>query len=275
MVRTRSILITGCSTGIGADAARTLAQRGWRVFATARRDADLAALAAVPNVTPVQLELSDRAARAAAVEVVLAATGGTLDALYNNAAYGLVGAMEDIPLADLERHFEVNVFAVHDLVRRIVPVMRRQGRGRIVNCSSVLGLVSGPYRGAYCATKFALEAMSDALREELRGTGIHVSVLEPGPIATRFMATTLATFKAIDTVGSPHARAYQTRLASMTDGTASRFKLGPDAVVRALVDAVESDRPQARYKISPHTHAVGIAKRLLPRSVVDALMART
>jgi NAD(P)-dependent dehydrogenase (short-subunit alcohol dehydrogenase family) len=273
---TRSVLITGCSSGIGYDAARTLKDRGWRVIATARKVQDLGRLKAELGVDTIGLELGDPSSIATAADEVLSLTGGRLDALYNNAAYGVIGAMEDVSVDVLRRHFEVNVFGVHDLTRRMIPGMRKAGRGRIVNCSSVLGLISGAYRGPYCATKFALEAMSDALRQELAGTGIHVAVLQPGPIRSRFLDTTLATFKAnIDVEASPHRARYLERIKAMENDTASKLKLGPEAVVKALVHALESPKPKARYRISPHTHAVAWAKRLLPMRAVDLLMSRS
>jgi NAD(P)-dependent dehydrogenase (short-subunit alcohol dehydrogenase family) len=272
----RAILITGCSSGIGWAAARDLKARGWRVQATARSAADRKRLETDLGVETIALELSDPNSIRIAAHEALERCGGVIEALYNNAAYGVIGAMEDITPETLRRHFEVNVIGAHDLTRRIIPAMRAAGRGRIVNCSSVLGLVSGPYRGAYSATKFALEAMSDALRTELAPAGIHVSVLEPGPIASQFMATTLTTFKAnVDVAGSVHRATYEKRLAAMEADTQSRMKLAPEAVVRALIHAVESPRPRARYKISPHTHAIRLAQHLLPRRAVDALMARS
>jgi short-subunit dehydrogenase len=272
----RSVLITGCSSGIGYEAARTLKERGWHVIATARKVQDLGRLRAELGVDTIGLEMGDATSVATAAEEALRLTGGRLDALYNNAAYGVIGAMEDVSVDVLRAHFDVNVFGVHDLTRRLIPAMRAAGRGRIVNCSSVLGLVSGPYRGPYCATKFALEAMSDALRQELAGSGIHVAVLQPGPIRTRFLDTTLATFKTnIDVAGSPHRVAYETRMKAMENDTASRFKLGPEAVVKALVHALESPRPKARYRISPHTHVIAWAKRLLPGRAIDLMMARS
>ena len=272
----RSILITGCSSGVGFEAARTLRTRGWRVLATARKPEDRARLETELGVETIALELADSASIAAAAEAALQRTGGNLVALYNNAAYGVIGAMEDISADVLRRHFEVNVIGTHDLTRRLIPAMRAAGRGRIVTCSSVLGLVSGPYRGPYCATKFALEAMHDALRLELAGTGIFVSVLQPGPIKSEFMGSTLATFRtSVDIAGSAHRAQYEKQLKAMENATASRWKLGPEAVVAKLVHALESPRPKARYKISPHTHAIALAKRLLPMAAVDALMARS
>ncbi len=276
MTEPRSILITGTSSGIGLEAARQLKGRGWRVLATARKPHDRARLEQDLGVETIALELADMASVDAAAREALQRTNGTLTAVYNNAAYGVIGAMEDISADLLRRHFEVNVIGTHALTRLLVPAMRRQGHGRIVTCSSVLGLVSGPYRGPYCATKFAIEAIHDALRLELAGTGIFVSVLQPGPIRSSFMSSTLATFKAsVDVAASPHRAQYEKRMAAMETETASRFKLGPEAVVAKLIHAVENPRPRARYKISPHTHAISLARRLLPMSLVDALMARS
>jgi NAD(P)-dependent dehydrogenase (short-subunit alcohol dehydrogenase family) len=276
MTQARSILITGTSTGIGHEAARQLKARGWRVLATARRPEDRARIEKDLGVETVALELSDMASIAAAADEALQRTHGTLTAVYNNAAYGVIGAMEDISADLLRRHFEVNVIGTHELTRRLIPAMRKQGHGRIVTCSSVLGLVSGPYRGPYCATKFAIEAIHDALRLELAGTGISVSVLQPGPIRSAFMGSTLATFKAsVDIAKSPHRAEYDKRMTAMANETASRFKLGPEAVVAKLIHAVESSRPKARYKISPQTHIISLARRLLPMPLVDALMARS
>jgi NAD(P)-dependent dehydrogenase (short-subunit alcohol dehydrogenase family) len=272
----RAILITGTSSGIGSEAARQLKARGWRVLATARKPEDRARIERDLGVETIALELSDMASIARAAEEALERTNGQLFALYNNAAYGVIGAMEDISADLLRHHFDVNVIGTHELTRRLIPAMRKQGQGRIVSCSSVLGLVSGPYRGPYCATKFAIEAIHDALRLELAGTNIHVSVLQPGPIKTAFLGSTLSTFKAsVDVANSPHRAQYEKRMAAMENETSSRFKLGPDAVVAKLIHALESPRPKARYKISPHTHIISLARRILPMPLVDALMARS
>lgn len=272
----KSILITGCSTGIGYQAARTLKQRGWRVLATARKAEDRERLERDLGVETLALELADRSSVARCAESALERTGGALGALYNNAAYGVIGAMEDITGDVLRRHLEINVIGTHELTRLIIPAMRSNGTGRIVNCSSVLGLVSGPFRGPYCASKFALEAITDAMRLELAGSGVFVSTLEPGPIRSEFLATTVATFKAnVDAARSVHRETYDRRMQSMQGDTQSRFKLGPEAVVKKLVHAVESARPRAHYKISSHTHVISALKRILPRSAIDALMARS
>lgn len=271
----RSILVTGASTGIGLATARALKSRGWRVLATARKPADIDRLATREGLEVLPLELTEELSIAACAEEALRRTDGKLTALYNNAAYGVVGAMEDISAAVLRQHFEANVIGTHDLTRRIIPAMRQAGGGRIVLCSSVLGFVSGPYRGAYCATKFAIEAMADAMRVELWGSGIHVALIEPGPIETEFLPTTLTNFKRdIDIERSPHRAAYQKRLEIMEKGQPGRMKLGPEAVAAKVVHAVESPRPRIRYRVTLPTHAAAILKRVLPARILDQIVAR-
>jgi NAD(P)-dependent dehydrogenase (short-subunit alcohol dehydrogenase family) len=273
----QSILITGCSTGIGLASACALRARGWRVLATARRPEDLERLEREHGLEALSLELKDEGSIARCADEALRRTDGKLNALYNNAAYGVIGAMEDIPASVLRDQLEVNVVAAHELTRRIVPAMRRMGRGRIVMCSSVLGLVSGPYRGAYCASKYALEALSDALRLELKPAGIHVSLLEPGPIESHFLATTLSTFTSqVDVERSPHREAYERKLSDMQSGKARSgpFKLGPDAVVAKLIEALESPRPRARYRIGLMTKGASVMKRLMPDTLLDRIVAR-
>lgn len=275
MTDARSILITGASSGIGHDAALTLKAKGWRVFATARKPEDIAALAQA-GCEAFHLDYADEASIHACADAVLALTGGRLDALFNNGAYGQVGAIEDLTTDVLRRQFETNVFGWHTLTRRVVPVMRAQGHGRIVQCSSILGLVAGKYRGAYVGSKYALEGLTDTLRIELSGTPIHVALIEPGPIATRFTQNALANFhKTVDVDGSLHRDEYQSQLARMK-GTRrpSRFKLGPEAVTAALVHALENPRPKIRYSVTLLTTAAGLMKRFMPARVMDRLIAR-
>jgi len=268
----RSILITGCSSGIGLAAASIMKARGWRVFATARQEADLARLRDDVSVEAVALELRDSASVARCAEHVLTATGNRLDAVFNNAAVGQIGAIEDLSADVLREQFEVNFIATHDLTQRLIPAMRAQGAGRIVQCSSVLGFVSAPFRGAYCASKFALESLSDAMRYELHGTGIHVSLIEPGPIRTRFVDHAMEKLQAnVDIEGSPHRDIYHARLEKMQQGGASRFKLEPEAVVKKLIHAVESPRPKTRYYVTTPTYVAAAAKRVLPPVVSDWL----
>lgn len=272
----RSVLVTGCSSGIGHAAAHALARRGWRVFATARREADLARLRD-SGLTAVALELDDSASIEACVETVLEATGGRLDALFNNAAYGQPGAVEDLGREVLRAQLETNLLGTHELTCRVLPAMRRQGHGRIVQNSSVLGLAALPYRGAYVCSKFALEGLTDTLRLELTGSGIQVSLIEPGPIASRFRENAYRAFKAhIDTAHSAHAdtyRAVEARLAG--DDSGGRFTLGAEAVVDKLVHALESPRPRARYYVTLPTHLFGTLKRLLGTRALDRVLLRS
>ena len=269
-----SILITGCSSGIGLAAARMLKERGWRVLATARSKDDLARLEDDEGVEALYLELRDGQSIKDCAQEALRRTEGRLEALFNNAAYGQLGAIEDLPAAVLREQFEVNLIGTHDLTCRIIPTMRKQGHGRIVQCSSVLGLVSGPYRGAYCATKFALEALSDSLRMELKGSGIHVSLIEPGPIRSRFIDNAMATFRKLDITQSVHRQIYEARMASLKQGGRTTFKLEPEAVVGRLVHALESPRPKLRYFVTTPTYIAAAMKRLLPGRMLDVIASR-
>ena len=242
MSQTRSILITGCSSGIGYACAHGMKARGWRVLASARGKKDIVRLKS-EGLEVLHLDYRDAGLIAKCADEALERTDGKLTALFNNGGYGQPGAVEDVPMDALRQQFETNFFGWHDLTIRIIPAMRSQGAGRIVQCSSCLGLVSLKYRGAYNASKFAIEGLSDALRQELTGTGIFVSLIEPVPIATRFQANALAAYKAnIDLEGSVHAEVYKGRIASMEEGTPSKFSLGPEAVLEKLAHAVERDR---------------------------------
>ncbi len=218
---------------------------------------------------------AEPASIAAAAEQVLAATENGLDALFNNGAYGQPGAVEDLRPEILRAQFEVNVFGWHDLTCRIIPAMRANGGGRIVFCSSVLGLMAAPYRGAYAASKFAIEALADTLRMELGDTGIKIVLIEPGPIATRFVAHALEAYRRhIDLEASHHRDAYRARIAQMEDGGSQRFKLGPAAVAAKLVHALESSRPKTRYYITFPAYAAAVLRRLLPTRALDAVARR-
>jgi NAD(P)-dependent dehydrogenase (short-subunit alcohol dehydrogenase family) len=271
----RSILITGASSGIGEHSALALKGRGWRVFATARKEEDLARLREA-GIEALYLDYEDEASVLAAATSVLEATGGRLDALFNNGAYGQVGAVEDLSTAVLRRQFEVNLFGWHTLTCVVLPAMRRAGHGRIVHCSSVLGIVAGKYRGAYVGSKFALEGLADSMRIELAGSGIHVVLIEPGPIATRFTENALANFRAtIDMEASPHRAGYEAQLARLTGARRpSRFKRGPEAVTAALIHALDSPRPRLRYRVTTLTVLAALMKRLLPARWLDSLIAR-
>ncbi|MTI01053.1 SDR family oxidoreductase [Roseibium sp. RKSG952] len=271
----RTVLMTGCSTGIGAAAARSMRARGWRVFPAARQQADVDALKA-DGFEAFRLDYEDAESIKAAVEDVLLLTGGKLDAVFNNGAYAIPGALEDLPADGLRALFEANFIGWHDLTRQVLPVMRAQGSGRIVQCSSVLGFIAMKYRGAYTASKFALEAYSDTLRQELKGSGIHVSLIEPGPIETNFTKNALANFdKWIGDAGtnaSVHRETYRKRRIRMEDGERGRFKLPPDAVVKRLIHALEAQRPKSHYHVTVPTHLLAVLKRILPVSLLDRFL---
>ncbi len=273
----RSILITGCSSGIGRVAAHILRGRNWRVFAAARKQEDADRLADA-GFEALQLDYEDPDSIATAAQTVLERTENGLYAVFNNGAYAIPGALEDIPVEALRAQFEANFIGWHDLTRRLVPAMRANGRGRIVQCSSVLGLVALKYRGGYTASKFALEAYSDTLRQELSGSGIHVCLIEPGPIATKFTENALANFdRWIGDEGlnaSVHRKAYLKRRRRMEMGEPGPFKLPPEAVVKKLVHALEADRPKARYHVTVPTSIMAVAKRLLPTTLLDRICIR-
>jgi len=271
----RSVLITGCSSGIGLDAARRMRERGWRVIATARRPEDLARLKNFEGVEALPLELADPQSIATCAIRALEMTRGRLTALFNNAAFGQPGAVEDLTPALLREQLEVNLVGTHDLTRRIIPAMRKNGAGRIVNCSSILGLVVAPYRGAYCASKFALEALTTSLRLELEGSGIKVSLIEPGPIRSRFVEHALARLQAtIDMENSPHRDIYRARLEAMKAGGQNYFKLEPEAVSKRLIHALESARPRRCYYVTTPTILAAACRRLMPQAVIDYLARR-
>lgn len=272
----RSLLITGCSSGIGHAAAHALQARGWRVFATARREADVARLVA-EGLEALPLDLDDSASIEAAVDEVLERTGGHLDGLFNNGAYGQPGAVEDLGRDTLRAQLETNLLGTHELTCRVIPAMRAQGHGRIVQNSSVLGFAALPYRGAYVCSKFALEGLTDTLRQELIGSGIQVSLIQPGPITSRFRENARRAFHAhIDRTHSAHAETYrhvEARLASQ-DGKAP-FTLGPEAVIDKLVHALESRRPRPRYAVTLPTHLFAALKRLLSSRGMDRVLLRS
>ena len=272
----RSILITGCSSGIGHDAALTLKARGWRVFATCRKPEDVARLAG-EGLEALRLDYADPVSIAACVAEVAARTGGRLDALYNNGAFALPGALEDLPTDGLRAIFEVNLFGWHDLIRQVIPIMRAQGHGRIVNCSSILGLVPMKWRGAYVATKHAVEGLSDVLRLEMAEAGIHVILIEPGPVTSRIRLNSIPHFERwIDWRVSPRAAQYeQSLLRRLYEARGpDRFELPPSAVTAKLIRALETARPAPRYYVTTATHIMGALRRLLPTRALDAIIRR-
>ena len=274
MTAVGTILVTGASSGIGAHCARALKAEGWRVFATARKAADIEALGA-DGIEAFHLDYRDSASIADLVAAVTARTQGRLDALFNNGGYQQLGAVEDVPVQALREQFEANFFGWHDLTRRVVPLMRAAGRGRIVQCSSILGLAPVKYRGAYAASKHALEGLSLCLRAELEGSGVHVSLIEPGPVRSRIAINALPWFlDRIDYLNSPHRAAYEAQLARMrAGGSASPFKPGPEAVYRVLRHALLSRRPRPHYVVTIPARSGVMLKRLLPARLFYRVLA--
>lgn len=273
----KSILITGCSSGIGYDAALGLRKRGWRVFASCRKEEDCARLRTEGFDSP-RLDYEDEDSITSALENVLETTGGTLDAVFNNGAYAIPGAVEDLPRAALRQIFEANLFGVHDLTRQVIPVMRAQGAGRIVNCSSVLGLTALRYRGAYIATKYAMEGLTDTLRLEMHNSGIHATLIEPGPITTKIRQNSQKPFeKWVNWRASVRRDEYENavlpRLYAEQEKPDS-FELPPSAVTKKLVHALEARRPRPRYYVTTPTYFIGFANRVLSTRGLDRITRR-
>lgn len=271
----KTILITGCSSGIGYDAAHGLRAAGWRVFASCRKQADCDRLKAEGFDSP-RIDYADSATIASGLAETLAATGGTLDALYNNGAFACPGAVEDLQTDGLRAIFETNVFGYHDLTRQVIPVMRTQGHGRIINCSSVLGLVAMKWRGAYVSTKFALEGLTDVLRIEMHDTPIKVILIEPGPITSNIRKNAIPHFERwIDWENSARAAQYKTLMSRLyTDSGPDQFELPASAVTKKLLHALTASRPKARYYVTTPTYIMGTLRRILPTRWLDALIMR-
>lgn len=268
----RSILITGCSSGIGLACARACRAAGWRVFATARRAEDLARLAA-EGFEVLALDLDDSASIRRAVAELLARSGGRIDALFNNAGYGQPGAVEDLPRAAWREQFESNLFGPVELTAALLPTLRGQGHGRILFNGSVLGYAALPLRGAYNASKFAIEGLADTLRLELAGSGIEVVLLEPGPILSRFRANSLTALRRhVDTAHGAHVESYRRMSERLSrEGAAVPFTLPAEAVAQALLHALERPRPRPRYPITVPARLFRLLNRLLPDRWLDRL----
>jgi NAD(P)-dependent dehydrogenase (short-subunit alcohol dehydrogenase family) len=272
----RTILVTGCSSGIGHDAAHGLRAAGWRVFASCRKAEDCARLMAEGFESP-RIDYEDAESIATGLAEVLEATGGTLDALFHNGAYAIPGAVEDLPTGALRQIFEANLFGWHELTRHVIPVMRAQGHGRIVMNSSVLGFVGLKWRGAYVATKHALEGLTDVLRLEMRDTPVRVILIEPGPVTSLIRKNSIAHFERwIDWESSPRAEEYRATLLRRLyePGGPDRFELPPSAVTKVLLRALEARSPRPRYRVTLPTTAMAVAVRLLPGRLLDALLER-
>jgi NAD(P)-dependent dehydrogenase (short-subunit alcohol dehydrogenase family) len=275
MNSSKTIVITGCSSGIGYSAATELKKRGHNVIATARKPDDVTRLTQ-EGFTALQLDLADSQSIQQAVIRVIELTDGHCDALFNNGAFGQPGAVEDLTRDVLRFQFETNLFGTHELTNLLIPLMRKQGHGRIIYNSSVLGLVAMRYRGAYNASKFALEGLADTLRLELYGTNIHISLIEPGPILSNFRENSYALYKKnIDPTHSFHKDAYEameTRL--QKEGAAVAFTLPAKAVVDKVIHALEAKQPKMRYYVTFPTYLFAVLKRILPMTWLDALLRK-
>ncbi|RKX34928.1 MAG: short-chain dehydrogenase [Verrucomicrobia bacterium] len=270
----KSVLVTGCSSGIGLATADLLRSKGWRVFPTARRAEDLEALRQV-GFEAVELDVTSSESIAAAVEAVLEKTGGMLGAVVNNAGFGMPGAVEDLSREAMRHQFEVNLFGLQELTNKLIPVFREQGYGRIVNVSSVVGRIALPFMGIYSASKFALEAVSDVLRVELSQDLINVSLVEPGPISTRFSTNCAGQGEEkLDTEGSRFGAAYKLYFDKRRNGGMGedRFRLPPEAVAKKILHALESPRPKIRYRVTIPAYFGDWAARFLPASLIDRIM---
>ena len=273
----KSILITGCSSGIGFDAAVGLKKRGWRVFATCRKESDCQRLVQ-SGLESFRLDYADESSVADGLGEAIERTGGTLDALFNNGAYAMPGAVEDLPRDALREIFEANVFGYLDLTRRAIPVMRSQGHGRIVNNSSVLGFCALRMRGAYVSTKHALNGLTDTLRLELRNSNIKVILIEPGPITSRIRENSRQHFERwIDWENSVWAETYRNRLRPRLydeKNSPDPFELPASAVTAKLVKALESRSPKPRYYVTTPTYIFGFLKRVLPTGAQDRFLLK-
>ena len=274
MTELRSIIVTGASSGIGAYCARALRRDGWRVFATARKGSDIAALRA-DGIEALYMDYAEPGSIEALAQTVLGATDGRLDALFNNGGFAQPGAVEDVPVDALRHQFEVNVFGWHDLTRRLVPAMRARGSGRLVHCSSILGVVPVRWRGAYVASKHAVEGLMLSMRAELQGSGVHVSLIEPGPIHSKFSQNAAVWFERnIDIEASVHRETYRERLAKLgAGGSQAASKLGPDAVYHALRHALEHRRPRPHYPVTTPARAGMLLRKVLPASLFYRLVS--
>lgn len=272
-VTPQTVFITGCSSGIGYATAACLKERGHRVICSARKTEDVSVLIE-EGFECVQLDLADSDSIQAAVQVLIQMTDGKVDALFNNGAFGQPGAVEDLSREVLRNQFETNFFGTHELTNLLIPLMRKQGHGRIIYNSSVLGFVAMKFRGAYNSSKFALEGLADTLRLELRGSGIHISLIEPGPIESRFRANAFAMYqKNIDPSRSAHRQTYQAmEVRLQKPGPAAPFTLPATAVAEKVIHALESKRPKVRYAVTVPTHLFAWLKRLLPVTWLDKIL---
>ena len=273
MAAEQVILITGCSSGIGRATAVEAVRRGHRVFASARNPNDLAQLEGGARLVPLRLDVTDADSIRAAVEAVRT-RAGSIDALVNNAGYGQYGAIEEVTPGQWRAQFDVNFFGAIETTQAVLPLMRAKGGGTIVMVSSVAGKLAIPFAAPYCASKHALEAMADALRVEVSAFGIRVILVEPGPIETRFGERVRSIVGPLLARPGPYREQYAAAERAM-DGDFQKGKLPSEAVARVILDAIESRRPKARYRVTGMAKIVIPLTRVLPDRWIDGLMRRS
>ena len=273
----KSILITGCSSGIGLDCAKTLHAHGWTVFASCRQQKDCDRLKMMGIEAP-RLDHADPVSITETIQYILTKTNGKLDAVFNSGAFAVPGAVEDLPTDALRSIYETNLFGYHEVIRQVIPIMRAQGKGKILNCSSVLGFVAIPWRGAYNSTKFALEGLTDTLRIEMRNTNINVILIEPGPIGTKIRENSIPHFERwVDWENSPRKKQYETDLIKrlyQPKNKPDAFELPVSAVTKVVMKALESHHPKPRYYVTIPTHFMGFLRRILSTRSLDWFISR-
>ena len=273
----KSILITGCSSGIGLDCAKTLHAHGWTVFASCRQQKDCDRLKMMGIEAP-RLDHADPVSITETIQYILTKTNGKLDAVFNNGAFAVPGAVEDLPTDALRSIYETNLFGYHEVIRQVIPIMRAQGKGKILNCSSVLGFVAIPWRGAYNSTKFALEGLTDTLRIEMRNTNINVILIEPGPIGTKIRENSIPHFERwVDWENSPRKKQYETDLIKrlyQPKNKPDAFELPVSAVTKVVMKALESHHPKPRYYVTIPTHFMGLLRRIISTRSLDWFISR-
>lgn len=276
MYQAKNILITGCSSGIGKATAELLEQKGYQVVATARQPADVEQLSQA-GFTALELDMASTESIAAAARQVGVLFDGELDAVFHNAAYGQPGALEDLPTEAFRAQLEPNLFGIHELTKRLLPAMVKRGKGRIIINSSVLGFVAMPYRGAYIASKYALTGWADTLRLELRGSGVDVVLIEPGPINTNFRANAYEAFKSnIVSRYSRHSSAYEQMIKNFTASSSpSRFAMTSEDTAEVVLKALRAERPRIHYGVTLPTHFFRVLKRILPSRWIDWILSRS
>ena len=267
-----NIFLTGCSTGIGYFCAKKLHENGYKVYATCRYEKDVKRLEA-EGLCAYKLDLKSSSSIQKAVDWAVQQTDGKIDVLFNNGAYGQPGAVEDLTREVLKEQFETNVFGTQELTNLILPFMRKNGFGRVVYNSSVLGIISMSYRGAYNSSKYAIEGLCDTLRLELAGSGIDVVLIEPGPIRSNFRKTALKKFQEnIDVKNSVHVKVYEKTLARLQNQGDTPFTLGADAVYKVLIRAITSKKPKIRYRVTFPTKLFWFLKRVVSSRVLDKIL---